>query len=222
MLMLIIQLAILIAGAFIIGCISGRLIKGKKPTDRLLEDTIIAAALSTPANNDKPEPIVATKALAVEEPASQQAEAIPIAVEQLHQTAEIVELESEAPPAEELSKEDAPEQITDPNRPELFNVPLNGQSDDLAKIDGIGQSVKALLENLGVFHYSQIAQWNLDQAKWVEHQIGFAGRVTRENWVAQAVKLTETTQRSAEKKPVKSKKAATKSKSPARRKKIEG
>ncbi len=43
--MLIIQLAILIAVAFVIGCVLGRLFKGKKSTANDKEDTIIAAAL---------------------------------------------------------------------------------------------------------------------------------------------------------------------------------
>jgi len=66
--MLIIQLAILIAVAFVIGCVLGRLIRGKKAADTNKENTIIAAALSKPAVDEKPEPVTPTKAVVVEEP----------------------------------------------------------------------------------------------------------------------------------------------------------
>lgn len=51
----------------------------------------------------------------------------------------------------------------------------------------------------------------MDESAWIERHIGFAGRVTRENWTAQASKLAESTQRAASKKSPKPKKAAPKS-----------
>src|SRR5690606_34801750 len=112
---------------------------------------------------------------------------------------------------EEPSFEEPVAEVQDPDRPELLDAPLRGKPDDLTAISGIGEAVEGMLQKLGVFHYAQIAQWNMDESAWIERHIGFSGRVTRENWTTQASKLAEATQRSASKKSTKPKKAAPKS-----------
>lgn len=217
--MLIIQLAILIAVAFIIGCILGRLVKGRKAVDKDQEDTIIAAALSKPALSEKPELVATPKAVTLEEPVKEQVEAATEASDETVQKVESNDPEAEVGQAEEITTEDAIVEIEDPHRPELLDAPVQAVSDDLTAINGIGKSVEAMLQKLGVFHYAQIAQWNLDQAAWIERHIGFAGRVTRENWTGQAIKLVELKQSDAARKRVKPKKTGAKSKTSARAKK---
>ncbi len=40
---------------------------------------------------------------------------------------------------------------------------------------------------LGFYHFDQIAQWTAAEIAWVDDNLeGFKGRVTRDNWVAQA------------------------------------
>ncbi|MEN5297381.1 endonuclease [Brucella sp. TWI559] len=219
--MLIIQLAILIAVAFIIGCILGRFAKGRKTVDTSQEDTIIAAALSKPALSEKPEPVATPKAVTVEEPVKDQVEAAAEPVDETVQTVGSKGPEAEAAQAEEITIEDEIVEVADPHRPELLDAPLKAVPDDLTAIHGIGKSVETMLQKLGVFHYAQIAQWNLDQAAWIERHIGFAGRVTRENWIGQAAKLLQSNQRSAAKKRAKPKKSGVKSKAPARAKKTQ-
>lgn len=217
--MLIIQLAILIAVAFVIGCVLGRLIRGKKAADTDKENTIIAAALSKPAIVEKPEPVTPTKAAAVEEPLKDKVSEVVEKVEEPLPQAETEELESDPESVEEPSFEEPVAEVQDPDRPELLDAPLRGKPDDLTAISGIGEAVEGMLQKLGVFHYAQIAQWNMDESAWIERHIGFSGRVTRENWTTQASKLAEATQRSASKKSTKPKKAAPKSKTSARAKK---
>ncbi|MBO1038962.1 endonuclease [Brucella pituitosa] len=217
--MLIIQLAILIAVAFVIGCVLGRLIRGKKAADTDKENTIIAAALSKPAIVEKPEPVTPNKAVAVEEPLKDKVSEVAEKVEEPLPQAEIEELESDPESVEEISVEESAAEAQDPDRPELLDAPLRGKPDDLTAISGIGEAVEGMLQKLGVFHYAQIAQWNMDESAWIERHIGFAGRVTRENWTAQASKLAEATQRAASKKSPKPKKAAPKSKASTRTKK---
>lgn len=219
--MLIIQLAILIAVAFVIGCVLGRLIRGKKAADTDKENTIIAAALSKPAIVEKPEPVTPNKAVALEEPLKDKVSEVVEKVEEPLPQAETEELESDPESVEEPSVEEPVAEVQDPDRPELLDAPLRGKPDDLTAISGIGEAVEGMLQKLGVFHYAQIAQWNMDEFAWIERHIGFAGRVTRENWTAQASKLAESTQRAASKKSPKPKKAAPKSKASARTRKTQ-
>jgi len=219
--MLIIQLAILIAVAFIIGCILGRLVKGRKAADKNQEDTIIAAALSAPAVNEKPEPVAPPRAVTLEEPAKVVVEDSPEKVHEPVQKAEMLEPEADPEPIDDVEAEEPITEILDPHRPDLLDAPLHGQTDELTAINGVGKSVEAMLQKLGIFHYAQIAQWNLDQAAWVERHIGFAGRVTRENWTGQALKLVELKQPNVAKKRAKPKKTGAKSKAPARVKKTQ-
>ena len=44
---------------------------------------------------------------------------------------------------------------------------------------------------MGYYHYDQIAGWSPEEAAWVDANLdGFKGRVTRDDWVAQARALS--------------------------------
>lgn len=59
--------------------------------------------------------------------------------------------------------------------------------DDLARIKGIGPKLVALLGQLGVTSYAQIAAWSDADLDRIDGQLGaFAGRPRRDNWVEQA------------------------------------
>ena len=62
-----------------------------------------------------------------------------------------------------------------------------GEPDDLGQIKGIGPKMQALLKELGVFHYSQIAEWTPVQLAAVDAKLGqFQGRPERDQWQSQA------------------------------------
>jgi predicted flap endonuclease-1-like 5' DNA nuclease len=62
-----------------------------------------------------------------------------------------------------------------------------GTADDLMRIKGIGPKLSARLAELGVFHYSQIADWTPAQLDAVDTQLGnFQGRPMRDQWQSQA------------------------------------
>lgn len=65
-----------------------------------------------------------------------------------------------------------------------------GRADDLTKIKGIGAKLSTLLNELGIYHYSQIATWSDAEARWVDDFLAFKGRVAREDWVSQARALS--------------------------------
>jgi predicted flap endonuclease-1-like 5' DNA nuclease len=75
-------------------------------------------------------------------------------------------------------------------RPEKLSAPRGGQADDLKQIKGIGPKLEALCHELGFYHFDQIARWTEAEVAWVDENLtGFNGRVSRDDWVAQAKTL---------------------------------
>ncbi|GGB62798.1 hypothetical protein [Henriciella pelagia] len=66
----------------------------------------------------------------------------------------------------------------------------NGEPDDLTLITGIGPRIQTILNDYGIWHFSQIAEWTDDNEIWIDRQLNFAGRVSREGWINQARELT--------------------------------
>jgi NADH-quinone oxidoreductase subunit E len=67
-----------------------------------------------------------------------------------------------------------------------------GQPDDLKKIEGIGPALEKLCNEMGIFHFDQIAAWGASEIDWMDGNLkGFKGRVTRDKWVAQAKLIGE-------------------------------
>jgi predicted flap endonuclease-1-like 5' DNA nuclease len=72
-------------------------------------------------------------------------------------------------------------------KPQGLSAPRGGQPDNLQDIVGVGPALEKLLFDLGYFHFDQIAKWTQAEINWVDDNLeGFKGRVTRDNWVAQA------------------------------------
>ena len=63
-----------------------------------------------------------------------------------------------------------------------------GVADDLKKLPGISGAVEKQLNDLGIFHYSQIAELNEKAVHNVGEEVGLPGRVA--GWVAKAKELT--------------------------------
>ncbi len=71
-------------------------------------------------------------------------------------------------------------------RPQALPAPRNGVADDLKEISGIGLKIEEALNELGIFHFDQIAAWTPENVKWIDNYLAFKGRVNRENWIGQA------------------------------------
>ena len=101
----------------------------------------------------------------------------------------------EPEPAAAAEPEPAPEPVAteapadaDANRPEALAAARDGgDGDDLTLIKGVGPALKKLCNDLGFWHFDQIAAWTDAEVAWVDENLeGFKGRVTRDEWVAQA------------------------------------
>ena len=61
-----------------------------------------------------------------------------------------------------------------------------GEPDDLKWITGIGPVLEGRLNGLGITKWSQIAAFSAQDITSVEDMLSFKGRITRDNWLAQA------------------------------------
>jgi len=70
--------------------------------------------------------------------------------------------------------------------PQLLSAPRNGKKDNLTRIKGIGIKIENILNDKGIYHFDQVAEWTKENIQWVDKNIAFPGRVKREKWVEQA------------------------------------
>ena len=92
-----------------------------------------------------------------------------------------------APLAEDYDGDGVVEGRDEGERPEALDGPRGGVADDLKKIKGVGPKMETLLNSLGFYHYDQVAGWSDQEVAWVDANLeGFKGRVSRDEWVAQA------------------------------------
>ncbi len=73
--------------------------------------------------------------------------------------------------------------------PVTLTAPRDGVADDLKRINGIGPRIETTLNELGFYHFDQMANWTPEQIAWVDSRLKFKGRIVREDWVAQAKAL---------------------------------
>jgi len=78
---------------------------------------------------------------------------------------------------------------TQAKKPRFLPKPRKGGADDLKRIKGVGPSLEATLNGLGVFHYNQVSKWTPENVMWVDDHLKFKGRIARDNWLDQAAKL---------------------------------
>ncbi len=101
------------------------------------------------------------------------------------------------PVAQEATRpapEDAPLGGDDVEKPRTLDAPRAGGADDLKRINGIGPKLEAMLNDMGIYHFDQIADWTEEEIAWVDRNLaGFKGRASRDEWVRQAVSLARGT-----------------------------
>lgn len=102
------------------------------------------------------------------------------------------------PPAPATPAPPRPDRESDPintflragDEANLLTEPAFGPADDLEAIDGVGPMLRALLNDLGVFYFWQVAEWTPREIDWVESKLmHFKGRIRRDDWVGHARRL---------------------------------
>ncbi len=106
-----------------------------------------------------------------------------------------------APSGDEIAVEEAlavaepvesPPEIASPLkvRPMGLAEPRVGGADNLRAIAGIGPKIEAGLNELGIWHFDQIAGWGPAEIAWIDDHLRFPGRIARDKWVEQAKALS--------------------------------
>ncbi len=81
--------------------------------------------------------------------------------------------------------------VSDDWRPEGLSEPRSSGADDLKRIRGIGPVIERTLNELGIYHFDQLAAFDDGNIRWVDNYIAFPGRILREEWVSQAAELAD-------------------------------
>lgn len=82
----------------------------------------------------------------------------------------------------------APAKAEKPKRQTIARA-VKTQADDLKRISGIGPKLEQVLNGMGVRRYADVALWSDKDVQRIDDQLGFAGRIVRDGWVAQAKAL---------------------------------
>ena len=109
------------------------------------------------------------------------------------ETESLIPVADEAPAAQEKTAETAEAAAKASTAADLkgfegLSAP-EGEADDLKKIDGVGPVIEKKLNELGIFHFKQIAALSKEQADAIDEAIAFKGRIERDDWLGQAKKL---------------------------------
>ena len=71
-------------------------------------------------------------------------------------------------------------------KPEMLSTARAGGADNLKLISGVGPKLEGTLNELGVWHFDQVASWRKKEIEWVDERLKFRGRIERDGWIAQA------------------------------------
>lgn len=88
-------------------------------------------------------------------------------------------------------KAEAPAADVAESEPEVLTAARAEGADDLKRISGVGPKLEQTLNELGFFHFDQIAKWTETEIQWVDNRLKFKGRITRDDWIGQAVELAK-------------------------------
>ena len=136
---------------------------------------------------EAPPPAAPAPEVVTPEPKEKAEEAAPMPSDEAATATE--DAKQEAAKAQSPAAGEAP---SDDDKPEMLSAAREGGPDDLKKIKGIGPKLEKLCNQLGVWHFDQIASWTDREVAWVDHHLeGFNGRIVRDDWVAQAKALAE-------------------------------
>ena len=129
------------------------------------------------------------KAAATGKPANQQKKAAKPAAEK-------APAKAAAKPAAKKAKSDKAEAVTPaatgtPKKPRTMKAPRKAGADDLKQLKGVGPKLESTLNDLGFWHFDQIANWGADEIEWVDDNLSFKGRIERDGWIEQAKILAE-------------------------------
>ena len=77
------------------------------------------------------------------------------------------------------------------NKPLIRSAPRPSGKDNLQEIEGIDRDMEERLNELGIYHYDQIAKWSAKNCHWVEEYLTLEdSQIKEQSWIEQAKGLT--------------------------------
>lgn len=73
----------------------------------------------------------------------------------------------------------------------MMDKPRAEGADDLKLISGVGPKLEQTLNELGIWHFDQVAAWKKKDIAWVDERLRFKGRIERDDWMSQAKVLAK-------------------------------
>lgn len=78
------------------------------------------------------------------------------------------------------------------NKPLIRSAPRPMGKDNLQEIEGIDKEMEDQLNELGIYHFDQIAKWSPKNCHWVEEHFTLEDNQVKEsNWIEQAQGLSK-------------------------------
>ena len=68
----------------------------------------------------------------------------------------------------------------------MLTAARDGGADDLKLISGVGPKLEQTLNDLGIYHFDQVAKFKKKDIAWVDERLRFKGRIERDDWMSQA------------------------------------
>jgi predicted flap endonuclease-1-like 5' DNA nuclease len=103
-----------------------------------------------------------------------------------------IDTQSDTQEASNSSKQDEALDTNNNSKPQsLLSQARDGKADNLCRIKGVGAVIEKKLNNLGIYHFDQIANFSENEIAWVDEHLAFKGRIKREDWVNQAKLLAK-------------------------------
>ncbi len=211
---LILQIALLLLAAFLVGCMLGCWLRKLFVAEQV---PMVTQSQEDAEQSGAEQPVAAASAIALPaEPESEtppvesaEADASPVAPETVasetqEPAARVPETHVPEAEPEPVAVASAPESGPDGpagvidigasndipgTQPKGLQAPVQGPVDNLKKIKGIGPKLENLLNGFGIYHFDQIANWTDDEVLWVDSYLKFKGRIERDNWIGQAREL---------------------------------
>ncbi|GEM_PF-694625 len=95
-------------------------------------------------------------------------------------------------PAAKTATKPARKPVAKDGKPEMLKKARAGGADDLKQIKGVGPKLEGKLNEMGLYHFDQVAGWRAKEVEWADNNlVGFKGRVSRDEWVKQAKVLAK-------------------------------
>ena len=76
-------------------------------------------------------------------------------------------------------------------KPATLTAARASGADDLKLLKGVGPALEKTLNELGFYHFDQVAAWRKAEVEWVDSRLKFKGRIVRDEWIKQAKTLAK-------------------------------